>query len=286
MGVVAALKRTIISGDDQAAAIERELVDLRAGIASDRAEALRLGAEWLRAGSQTEAEEHDRRRREYLRIVERDEARLPGLEARLVEARAATQRGALARHRKVIALIYPRLKAALENAADVQVEAMRAREAAVADLGEGAVALHIPAIGYKGLLFKDLIALWAAKQDRVWGMAWSPPKPAASRPAIPAGPPARSEIGHRLARTGAAAESPQAAAMTLDPPTPKAPRPLRDDPRPTAGSGMRLIEFRRSNSDLDGFQVRRGDRIAVPERQAEALVRNSAAIFLDEEPKQ
>jgi hypothetical protein len=77
-------------------------------------------------------------------------------------ARAAEQRIALARHRQAYAAIYPRLKQAIFAAVEIQHEAIRAREAAIAELGEGICTVHLPHIAYNGLLLRDLVAMWTA----------------------------------------------------------------------------------------------------------------------------
>lgn len=165
VGVVSVLKKAV-SGDG-VAALEREIAELRETIASQRAEAVRLGDEWLAAPSQAAAEAIEARRVECLRVAAAAELRLSGLETRLTEARAAAQRDALARHRAVMAGLYPRLRQALDNAAKVQQQVIAARDAAVAELGEGLASVHIPHLAYAGFLYEDLIAMWAADQERI-----------------------------------------------------------------------------------------------------------------------
>ena len=93
-------------------------------------------------------------------MIERDTARIPELETRVVAAKAEKQREGLARHRAAIAGFVPQLVAAVEAAAKVQVEAIRLREAAVAELGENVVAAAIPHLAFNGILLPDLVAMW------------------------------------------------------------------------------------------------------------------------------
>src|SRR5690349_19836579 len=69
--------------------------------------------------------------------IERADALIPSLEAERASALADHRREALAKHRADIAKIYPRLRGAIQAAAAVQTEAIAARQAAIAELGEG-----------------------------------------------------------------------------------------------------------------------------------------------------
>ncbi len=248
VGVVSVLKKAV-SGDG-VAALEREIAELRETIASQRAEAVRLGDEWLAAPSQAAAEAIEARRVECLRVAAAAELRLSGLETRLTEARAAAQRDALARHRAVMAGLYPRLRQALDNAAKVQQQVIAARDAAVAELGEGLASVHIPHLAYAGFLYEDLIAMWAADQERIWSAPWQPPapppRPAASHLAEP--PPFPGS--HQISRPGsgpaldadklpATMPSPEAQhrrnAPQPAPPTAAVRKPRREPPPPAAG---------------------------------------------------
>ena len=134
------VKRTARAAVDQVAEAEAALRAVRAEIEAARAQAHELGHAWLTASTQDAAEEIARRRAELRRVAERGEQQLPQLEAQLVAANAEKQREGLARHRAAIAAFVPELVAAVERAAAVQVQAIKLREAAIAELGEGVVA--------------------------------------------------------------------------------------------------------------------------------------------------
>ncbi len=184
MAVISLKRRAAPSTVDGAepAAIQGELEELRRAIEAHRAEAAKLGAEWLKAGSQAEAERIEARRRECQRVAERDAARLPEIEARIAAAKAARVAGALARHRGALEAIYPRLRAAIEAAGAIQAEAIAARKAAFAELGQSVAEPHLPTIVFRGVLLPDLIALWARETDKIFEQPWRPPAAPAKAP--------------------------------------------------------------------------------------------------------
>lgn len=236
------LKRTTEAAVDLVAAAERALGELRAAIERHQADALRLAADWLHAASQDAAEQFDRQRREALRVIERDTARVPELEAQLVAAKAERRRQGLARHHAMIAAFVPRLVAAVEAAAAVQVEAIKLREAAVAELGENVVAGNIPHLAFNGLLLPDLVAMWRSGVERLF----VPPAAAPPRPFVV--PPAKNS----------AAKRPIAA-----PPAPRPARALRRDPPPVHPDQV-SIDLLRAGIDLgDGTQSVVGDRLTM-----------------------
>jgi hypothetical protein len=295
VGVVTALKQRI-SGSDDPAEIEAEIGALKAGIERFKADAKLHGTDWLHADTEAHAQKADAARREAERCAARDELKLPDLEARLVTARAIRQREALVRWRGLIAATYPRLRTALLNAAEAQEAARRVREQASAALGEQ-VAHLVPYVGYRGLIYPDLLALWLKEQDRVWSAPWEPPGlPGPARPPLTAeeraaarnAPPVRSEIAHHMAQPGGAALLPRATPAPAPPAEPpKPPRPLhRETGRPPAGK--RRLKFIRGGTPLNepGTDLARiGDVIAVPDDVAFRLVKNSVAIYDDEETK-
>ena len=134
------VKRTARVAVDQVAEAEAALRAVRAEIEAARAQAHELGHAWVTASTQDAAEDIARRRAELLRVAERGEQQIPQLEAQLVAANAEKQREGLARHRAAIAAFVPELVSAVERAAAVQVQAIKLREAAIAELGEGVVA--------------------------------------------------------------------------------------------------------------------------------------------------
>jgi hypothetical protein len=266
---MALVKNLMGRGEADSDEIAAKIADTRTVIANHRAEAERLTTEWRDADSAEDAEKVEARRRECLRLVERGEAALPGLEAAHVQARATKARVALATHQAAMRAIYPKLRSAIESASSVQHEAMVARKAAIAELGEGVVQLHIPVIA---LCLPDLTAMWRNQMDRVF--AAPAPQPAvaavvqprvAQAPARPVG-----AADRRVVEKPVAPVAPQ--------PAPKQKRPLRKD---TVAVGGRLVSVLRSGIDIDGFQAMTGDQIALPAEQAELLVRAGSCDYVN-----
>lgn len=243
--------------DDPVAEAEAELARLRAEVETARADVQRLGAEWLFAPSQAAAEEIARQRAEAERIIGRSELRIPEIAQRLAAARAERQRERLQHHHSIIRAFAPRLIAAVEAAAAVQVEAIALREAAVRELGEGVVVANIAHIAFSGLLLPDLVQIWASELKR----AFDPPS--APWPiALP--PPAK-----------AAAPKPSAA-----PPAPRPRRAPRHDPLPESDAHS-IIVFVKNNVELDdGTQAIIGDQCTMPVEIARRHVLSGQAEYL------
>lgn len=164
---------------DQVAEAEAELRATRAEIEAARAQAHELGHAWLMASTQESAEDVARRRAELVRVADRGEKLIPPLEAQLVAAKAEKQREGLARHHAAIAAFVPTLVKAVEAAAAAQVRAIELRQQAERELGEGAVAAHIPHLAFAGLLLPDLVAMWRSEVERMFAPpAAAPPRPA------------------------------------------------------------------------------------------------------------
>ena len=134
--------------------------------------------------------------------IDRMAKAIPGLETELAAAAAVRRQKLIHHHRSTIAAIYPRLRAALDAAADIQTEARKARDAAIADLGDHFVQGNIPAIAYAGFLFPDLIHIWASEMDKVfdpeaYARAAQKVKAAVATPLPAPRPQPESDIGRR-----------------------------------------------------------------------------------------
>ena len=288
---------------DEVARLVSQIERTRAAGTEAYTELDRLQTERLAAGSFDQAETLDRQIRAAQWEIDRAAAELPGLEAELDAARAEKRRAALIYHRRRIAAIYPRLKSAIEAAADVQVEAIAAREAAARDCGEQLVQLAVPALAYRGFLLPDLVKLWVSEQERVWAAPWSPPVPQPVAPPRPL-PSAKerdltrrqpSGLGHDQPKIGGTVppRSPSASSAARErgegislPPAapPSVPREPRKDPAPPA-PGERRIRFVRSGTPIggnDGPLSVLGDEVNVPAGMAQILVlKSTAAIYVD-----
>ena len=263
------------------AELEAEIDRLRAEGAEATVAVERLTAARVDADSFDQAAQIDEEIRRAEWAADRAAGRLPALEAELAAAKFERQQDALVRHRRAIAALYPKLRAAVEAAAAVQVAARAAREAAELELG-AALASEIPHIGFRGLLLPDLVQLWIAENDRIWAVPWQPPAPPAKPARSSHRAPQRSEIAHRIAQPGGEPLPQKPVAMNLLPAPQREPRALHAHPAPAPGSGLRRVRLIRSGADFgDGDIARIGDVMAVPERQANALVKNGAADFED-----
>ncbi len=210
--------------------------------------------------------------------------RLPHLEGRLRAARAEKQAAALARHQAILRKRYPKFRAALQEAVEQQAEVIREREAAVGELGEHLAQIHLPHIAYAGFLFKDLLAIWTAEQDRVFADPLPKPVVVAPRPvAAPAAKPtARTSTGEAASPDfGFGWTSRQPGDEPVAAPEPQ-PRPKRVPRRDTPAAGQRLITILRSTVDVDGYLAINGDVLAVSIAAGEALVKGGAADFTGE----
>jgi hypothetical protein len=221
----------------------------------DRLEAARLVAEDYDAAKTIEARS-DRVRFEVDKLA----AALPLLENRLSIARAARNRKLLAKHQDAVRRLLPRLVAAVTNAADIQEEAIADREAAIADLGEGAVAAAIEPIAYLGMLTRPFVAIWAdAMQKRLVAPAPQSAPVAVAKP-VPAEP--------------AAKPAPAAPVPSVEPAKPvKRREPRRDK----VSVGGRLVTMLRSGIEIDGVQCSAGDQVSVTMAQADSLLKAGAA---------
>jgi hypothetical protein len=255
--MLSVVKRLMTGKDDDAAALQQQIVALKTEGAEASAEIDRLKRERTQAASYDEARELDDRINRQIWITQHCAAEIPELELQLGAVRAAAQAAALARHKAALIGLYPRFKAAILAAVEAQHEVIAAREAACKDLGEGVVSRHLPNLAFAGFLMKDLVAIWQTENDRVFSELSRKPKPAAMaapvRAALPA--PAKSKAKPAVAA-----------------PAPRPPRKMRLDPFPTDDQHA-LVVFLNSGVDLqDGSVAAIGDQIALPAEQARQLV--------------
>jgi hypothetical protein len=237
-------------------AIAAQIANTRHVIETHRAEYESLATAWRDADTAEDADKIERRRRECLRLAERGEAAMPGMEAALVAARATKQRVALAKHLAAARAVYFKLRDVVEIAASVQHEAILVRQAAIAELSEGVVQQRIGAVAYMGILLPDLVEIWRAHQDRVF-----------AEPAT---------VQAVAAVVAPIAPKPAAKAPAAEPV--KARRPLRNDLLAT--ECRRRVKFHRSNIELeDGTLSRAGDIVSVPASVAEKLIEHGGADY-------
>jgi hypothetical protein len=266
MKTAMALVRGLITGSYNLVDLLGERDSAVAKLAAARDEIVRLEAQRLSAESFEGAEEINHRLARVQWTVDQiNDALLPALEQRIVAARAAKQRAALLKHQAAARALYPKLRAAVEAAGRVQSEAIAARNAAIAELGESLVSVHVPIVAFRGLLLEDLIQMWVAEQDRVHAAPTPAPQPAVAvvvKP-VPARPAAKPVV------PAAPAEP-----VALKPPKRREPR--RDKVAPNG----RLVTLMRSGVELpDGTQGLVGDVVAMLATDAERLVMSGAGDY-------
>lgn len=249
---------------DDAPALQQQIGALKTEAAEACAEIERLQGERALCDDYEAACAVDERIKRQKWVVAHADAVLPKLELRRSALRQLEQAAALTRHKGILCAIYPRLKAAITEAGRVQQEAMDARTAAIAELGEGLVQRELPAVAFAGFITPDLIRLWESQNDRV--VEASQRKP---RPAPPAPPPAKPK---------AAAPKP-----VITPPAPKRTRPPRRDPPPEDPDQVAIVMLRNGVELADGSQSVTGDTLTMLADQARQLVLQGAADYLQKE---
>jgi hypothetical protein len=268
--VLTMVKNAVAGGDDVADLVAQIDAARAKGVAAhqelERLEQVRLSAETFEA-----AEAANARIARVTWEADRLAAMIPELESRLAIARAAKNRKVLAKHQDIARKILPRLVAAVTNAADIQHAAIEARQAAIAELGESAVSVHIEPIAYLGILTREFVTTWAHSMEKRLAAPQSAPAAVvapriASTPARPAGVADRRVV-----------EKPVAPAAT---PTP-APKPKRQPRRDKVAPNGRLVQMLRSGVDVAGFQSMTGDVIAMSAADAERLVMSGAGEFVN-----
>ena len=262
MGALMQMVKNAVGVGDSVGDIVGQIEAERAKLAASMQEIERLKAVRVGADSYEDASAAESRLGRVRWEVSRIDALLPQLESKLVAAKAIKHRDALAKHLAAARAAYPRLRAAVENAAAAQADAIAVRQAAERELGEGVVQQHIPIVAFRGLLLPDLVELWRAEMDRVFAAPAPQPAPVTVTAVKPT--PARP------------AAKPAPAVVAVEPKPAR--RPLRADK--VAVGDRRLIKFQRANVELeDGDLSLVGDQVSVPAAMAEALVRNAAADY-------
>jgi hypothetical protein len=269
MGVLQ-MVRDKMTGDDLDD-LTRRIDDTRSSGIRGHAELEKLEAARLAAASYDEARAIDEQIAACRWGVDHAASQLQELEQRLSVARAARNRKLLLKHQDIARKILPRLVAAVSNAADVQEEAMAARNAAIADLGEAAVSVHIEASAYLGMLTRPFVDAWADAMAK--RLAAPAPQPAPVAMVSP-------RVAEKPARPVGVADKRIQPVQPVAPAEPaKSRRPLRA--AKVAVGDRRLVKFHRANVELeDGDLSLIGDVVDVPAATAEALVRNAAADYL------
>src|SRR5437763_6254131 len=272
-----------------------DIADLEAQIAAEKDKAVEACAEIERlekarraaSSYQAAATFEAAVKRHQWAVAHADEV-IPELESRLAEARGARQHEAVDRHRNIARQLFPRMKKVLLEAADLQAQLLKSRDAAAAELGERLVEQHIPRLVYMGLIFHDLIAIWANEVSR--GLEGPAPQPAALPASAPKPKPADKPMPliniDLTVKATAEAHPPHPEPAEPAPPRRPAKRPLLSADPP--GEGERQIELLRNGVELEvpegTLQSLAGDRVNLPAFKARALVLAGAAEFVVNQP--
>jgi hypothetical protein len=234
------------SADDVAAlAAEIDAEKAKAAAACEKVEWLER--ERTTADSFTQARSLDEQIAELRWTIGKADERIPHLEGQLRAARAERQAAALVRHQALLRRRYSKFRHALQEAVEQKTAVIKERQAAVAELGEQAVQLHLPNLCYAGFLFEDFFALWTAEQDGVFAEPLPNPAVVAPRPAPAPAKPAEPDFGWGWTRRQPGDEP---VAASDPPPRPK-PVPRRDAP-PADGSQRQVVLLRTGLEFPDG----------------------------------
>lgn len=267
MGVVRAM-RQLVSGESPAALTE-EIAALRAEGRGALDEAAAKAAAAITAETLEQAERlQQEAARSRLRAA-RAEARLPELLERLTAAKAREQAAALERRRTRWVALYGKLRKAIEAAAAVQAEVIRADLDACAELGEAVVRRHLPALSFRGLLLPDLVQLWTDEMDGIISAPAARPAPIA-QPAAPAEHADGGGLQH-------------AVMLEREKPVPKAAK-APDDVAPLEPGQCGVKVLRAGFEAPDGSQCHRGRAIRLPRKIAEAAEANGAITIIESAP--
>jgi hypothetical protein len=277
MKTAMALVRNLITGSDNLGDLLGERDSAVAKLAASREEIVRLKSQRLSAESFEDAEAVSQRiARVTWTIDQITVAILPALEQRIIAAQSAKQRAGILRHQKIHRDLYPRLKTAIQAASAIQVEAVNARAAAQADLGEHVANQALPHLAYRGLLLPDLIELWSNEQDRVFlSLAAPAPQPAVAAVVAPKAAPLA--VAPPIAPKPAAKPAPVVAPVAPVAPT----KPRREPRRDRVAPNGRLISVLRPGLDVNGYKASIGDQIALSAEQAEVLVRAGSCDYVN-----
>ena len=245
----------IIGGKDEIADLEDRLAKARAKAATIEAELDQLAAQRELAEDFEAAQAIDKKIERLKFDSGRARRTIDDLNAKFADARARRARERFAFFSRETARLFPKLRSALEAALEVQLEAIRLREAAAAELGESAI-VTIPVIIYRGLMMPELVEMWRKEIDRQLANTTAAPR---SRPA-PAPRPARP------LQPGAAAHPPLNG--TRSAPLEKRVR----KPLPQIEGGMRVVALK-NGLEINGERLVAGDVAVMRPDQAEQAMR-------------
>jgi len=275
VGKLASIARRAI-GAETVASLAEELRDVRAEERQVLAEADRLKALIPGADSFEAARELATQVAKCEWSATSASARALKLESRLAEARAREQAEALERHRVRRIALYRRLRAAIEDAAAMQAEAITADQEACRELGEQLVRRHFQPIVFRGILLPDLVALWVSETDRVLD-----PKPAtvpatAPRRTPPAAARPASSLQHPIMAAAAGGRE-----LTVGSSGPLHAPKVPDDTAPLEPGEVRVRVLKAGYPGPDGKQSHMGRLIRLRREVAEVAAKNAAVLIIE-----
>ena len=275
---MAKLKRSQIVREDgvvslvdtgSAEALTRQLQELRTLREDALTESTRL-LEQLEAAETFEASELLRetsatasRRAKWI------EAKIPQIEARLSHAKAKERAEKVPFHLAARRALFVKLRAALENAASAQAEAIASDNAACSALGESYARANVPQIVFRGILLPDAVATWVDHCESALG----------TKPVIPQAPILRTTRPSATPRVGGIQKAVRLGVDDVSRNTYAASLP-DDDSRLESGQ-VRARVLRSGYPDYRGRQSHGGRIIRVAASDAAVAQQNGALEVID-----
>jgi hypothetical protein len=279
MGKVAEMtKRTVAMAD--AASLAAEIAKVRADIADANREAEASKAASLQATSFEDAEELGRKCAAAQWRAARSAEKLPDLQAKHAAVVAVDRAEAVRRHLDRRAAAYQKLKVAIIAASDLQAEALALDAEACREVGEHIARMNIPVVVYRGLLFPDLVQMWAAHTDRAFEFALG--RKALAPVMAPAPSLRRIEAGQAPEQKPAAPTAQPAPMPNIAPGSRRTrARALMKDQEPLEAGQVRIMVVHPGFPLPSGDPGASGDVLRMPADLAHAAARSGAVEILE-----
>ena len=223
--------------------------------------------------------------------IERADATIPDLEARLADVKWEDRAAAFRKHKRLLAEAARKAIDLIERAAQANAEILRARHNASQELGDMPL---LPLQWYGGILSPDLTAIWRRHTEqqlvametaeltrppkpRPSGTPQAPYKSAASGPVVMIG-------GEIVSNRVEPPPPPKPVEAAPPPPPPSALAPMREPRRdgPPREGERQIVLLQAGMFNLsDGTVAKAGDRVNLPEAEARRFVETGAGDYRD-----
>lgn len=274
--------KNLVAGDE-VDAIKARLESIRSEGAVATAELERLEAINLDAASYEESRKLEQNIEKQKWLIDRALKKIPELKADLETALSKQREQLFERSVAELGAIYRRLRVALEEAARIQEEAIKAHEASVAafnsrhfDLRQPQ--LQLPRVVFFGFLTRQHLGIWTQEMDRTFDAKTKLPA-APKKVASPPRPQSRPDS--RNAMTPRAVSLNEQPARTLT----RAPNP--DDMTPLSAGQVRVRVLRAGYAPTDDSpQCDRGQVVRMNREAAERAAIAGAVEIIEEKSAQ